>query len=318
MIELSQIENLRSQTLTSKTATRIAELAEAISGNSEKQGGIRGLSSNRSDIFHINPLLLNIKSGFNCRNFEDVGNREHIEDLAASIATKGVIKPLMIYRENEKLFVSDGECRLLATLHAIDNLGASIETVPTQIEPRGINDVERLASQVNHNSGKQLTALELADNVKRLLAFGWNGDKITKETGISQQRQYTLMELAEVPEEIKDLIKAKEVSPSLARKTVKAEGKGKATETLKKAVVVAKANNRKQAAPKDIEKSEEPKEKKLTPQRKTTFVLETIRKMFDNAEHEYNEDGSVLVKFKEHEEVFFANEYTALRETLHL
>jgi len=172
---------------------------------------------------------------------------------------------------------------------------------------------------VNHNSGKQLTALELADNVRRLLAFGWNGDKVTKETGISQQRQYALMDLAEVPEVLKDMIKAKEVSPSLARKTVKAQGKEKATETLKKAVVVAKANNRKQAAPKDIEKSEEaPKEKKMTPHRKQSFMVETIRHMFDNAETEHNNDGSVLVKFKEHEQVFFANEYDTLKEALHL
>jgi ParB/RepB/Spo0J family partition protein len=318
MIDVLEIEKLRSQSLTSETAAKIAELAEAISGNPEKQGGIRGLSSNRSDIFHINPLLLNIKSGFNCRNFDDVENRNHIEDLAASIATKGVLKPLMVYKENEKLWISDGECRLLATLHAIDHLGASIETVPTQIEARGINEVERVASQVNHNSGKQLTALELSDNVKRLLAFGWNGDKITKETGISQQRQYTLLDLAGVPEEVKTLIKAGEVSPSLARKTVKAKGKD-AAQILKNAVVVAKANDRKQAAPRDIETPlVEAPPKKMSPQRKMSFVIETIRHLFDNADIINQDDGAVLVKFKEHERVFFGDEYDALKKSLHL
>lgn len=312
MIEVLEIEKLREQALLSENALKINEIATAISGNAEKRADIKGLSSKRSDIYHVNPFLLKIKPGFNCRNFDDEENRKHIRELAESIATKGVIRPLIVHmdKNDEKLYVVDGECRLLAALHAIENLGASIETVPTQVEVRGTNEVERLASQVNYNSGKQLTALELAENIKRLLAFGWDGSKITKETNTSLARQYQLLELAGVPEEVKILIKSGEVSPSLARKTVKAL-KGDATEALQEAVVVAKAANRKKVTPKDIEP------KKMTPQRAKSFCIKTISGLFERAEiQERDEDGAILVKFKEHEQVFMADEFDAIKSIL--
>lgn len=316
-VQKIDLVQLRKRSFTSGNAKEVSDLADAIAGNPNRGSGIKGFSSGRSDDYRINPFLINIKECFNARDFKSPENQAHILALAESIAHRGVLKPLTVYFEDGKLFVSDGECRLMATFYAIENLGAKIETVPVINEQRGLNDADRVAAQHIHNSGKPFTQLELADLVKRLLGFGWDQARVAKETGIAQSRQSQLLDLAGIPENVKALVTEGAVSAHMAVKTVKEHGT-KAKETLDKAVVAAKESGRKRALPRDVAPAPQTG---MVP-RKKDWIKSAVKTLFQDALDRgdldnSNPDGTVIVKVAG-EFSFTEEEFTFLQNALNL
>jgi len=53
---------------------------------SDKKAGLASLSQGRSDLHSIDPRVIKIKEGWNCRDTADAETKEHIERLALSIA----------------------------------------------------------------------------------------------------------------------------------------------------------------------------------------------------------------------------------------
>lgn len=212
--------------------------------------GIKELASNRTDEYHIDPRLLNIKPGWNGRDFEAAENAAHIEELALSIANIGVRKPLDVFMEDGKVFISDGECRYRATMLAIKR-GADIKTVPIRNETRHTSEAERLLNQVVGNSGKTFTPLERASVFKRLIDFGWTEKEIADKSGVSSQHVRDMLQLLAAPAPVVKMIKAGKVSPTLALTTLK-KSKGNAEKTLKKAVKSATKSGKKKATARDV------------------------------------------------------------------
>src|SRR5580698_1123332 len=73
----------------------------------------------RTDAYQIDPRILKVKAGFNPRDLTSQENKEHIEELAISIAAVGVKQPLIISNEEDGIYVVNGHCRLAATMLAI-------------------------------------------------------------------------------------------------------------------------------------------------------------------------------------------------------
>ena len=103
----------------------------------------------------------------------DPTNVEHIDMLAKSIAEIGVKKPLVVYWEDGKAYVSDGHCRLMAAIRAIEVYKAEIKTVPVVTDDRYANEADRIFGQIVHNQGKPFSQLEQAKVFKKLVDLGW-------------------------------------------------------------------------------------------------------------------------------------------------
>lgn len=213
---------------------------------------IKDVAKGRSDLYRLDPKIIQIKEGWNSREATDPANASHIAELAASIKEVGVKKPLVCYMENETVYVTDGHCRLQAVMHLIEE-GVEIPSVPVMVEDRFANEADRIFSQIVHNAGKPLTSLEQAKVFKRLVDLGWAQKDIALKAGISGGRVSQLLELNILPVILQKYIIEGKASATMVLNTYK-KHKQNVDETileLNGAVRVAQESGRTRAMPKD-------------------------------------------------------------------
>lgn len=219
---------------------------------------IKDVAAGRSDLYRLDPKLIQIKEGWNSRETQDPANANHVAELAASIREIGVKKPLVCYMENEVVYVTDGHCRLQAVMHLIEE-GVEIKTVPVMVEDRFANEADRIFSQIVHNAGKPLTSLEQAKVFKRLVDLGWKQGEIASKAGISGGRVSQLLELLILPAILQKYIIEGKASASMVLQLYK-KHKQNVDETIMElngAVKVASEQGRTRAMPKDTEEGGE-------------------------------------------------------------
>jgi ParB/RepB/Spo0J family partition protein len=209
---------------------------------------IKDVASGRTDMYKLDPRIIQIKKDWNNRDLKSVENQQHIAELKASIKEIGVKRPLICYQENEVVYTSDGHCRLTAVMELIKE-GVEIKTVPVLVEDRHANEADRIFTQIIHNQGKPLTSLEQAKVFKRLLDLGWKNSEISLRAGLSPSRVSQLLELLTLPEPVKAMVSNGQVSAGMALKVVKENG-GSAVEKLNNAVSAANAEGKVRALPK--------------------------------------------------------------------
>lgn len=212
--------------------------------------GIKDLAKGRSDVFRLSPDDIHVRDGWNSRDFTQPDNIAHVQELAASIREVGVRKPLTVYVEAGKAYLTDGECRLRAIRQVIKD-GAEIATVPVITEDRHSSEADRLFTQIVGNSGKNFSALEKADVYKRLIDFGWSETDIARKAGVSRQTVLDMLALRSAPAPIAAAVKSGDITPTLAVKTIRRE-KDAAAETITEAVQRAKASGKKRATARDV------------------------------------------------------------------
>lgn len=246
--------------------------------------GIREIAERRGELLHIDPRKLSIREGWNSRDITDPANIEHINELSSSIAQIGVKEPLKVVWEDDKAYVTNGHCRLMATMQAIKN-GAEIKTVQVLTEDKYANEADRVFTQIASNSGKPLTTLEQATVFKKLLDLGWSQKDISEKSGKTPSRVSQILELLTMPEAVKKMVKEGEVSATLAMQTVKEKG-NKATAVLSDAVKEAHAEGKDKASPKHMEGGKAAK----------VNLKKALQGIFENATYdEESEDKVVLI-----------------------
>lgn len=211
-----------------------------------RTGGIKQLSDGRSDIFKVNPYLIEVMDGFNVRNFESEDLLNHVDSLAQSIAQIGVQRALTVRIKDGRLVLKDGECRLRATIRAIEVYGAEIATVPVRAAERYESDADAVLGILVENSGLPLDPLAKSNVVKRLKTFGWSDTEIAAKAGMSKGYVGRLLELAGLDEDVKIMIRTGVVSASLAVDTARDNGfdTTKTVEVLREAKVVAEQSGK--------------------------------------------------------------------------
>lgn len=256
------------------------------------EGGLKSLAQGRSDIYKVDPRQLHVKPSWNGRDFNDPTNVEHIDMLAASIAVVGVKEPLTVVWEEGKAWLVDGECRLRATLKAIDN-GAPIKTIPVKGEDRNSNDADRLFSQIIRNSGKSFSQMEQANVYKRLLDMGWQQSDIASKSGVSCARISQVLNLLTMPEPVKQMVTNGQVSASMAQKVVAEHNPQQAVQMLQDAVVIAESEGKAKAMPKHLPIAPAPVASRQT-------LESAIHDAFDASDIDYDgcEDDDDLVILK--------------------
>lgn len=213
---------------------------------------IKDIAQGRTDIYKVDPRLIQVKDGWNSREASDPANATHVADLANSIKEIGVKKPLVCYMEGDVAYVSDGHCRLQAVMYLIEQ-GVEIKTVPVMVEDRHSNEADRIFSQIVHNSGKQLTPLEQAKVFKRLVDLGWHQKDIATKSGMSGGRVSQLLELLILPAILQKYIIEGKASATMVLNTYKKHNHNvdATIAELSGAVQVAEKQGRKRAMPKD-------------------------------------------------------------------
>jgi ParB-like chromosome segregation protein Spo0J len=217
-----------------------------------KQMSIRELATGRIDNWKIDPRIIKMKPGWNVRD-DTPELQEHIETIARSILSRGydTTKPLTVWKDDAGYTLSDGHCRLRATLLAI-KWGATILAVPVVCEPQATNEADRVVGMLTRNSGMNLTPLEQGKVYKRLLGFGWDEKQIMDATGKSKshvQHIFSLMEAS--PETHQQVINGK-VSASVVASAVREHGPAKAAKVVNRAVKSASENGKTKATARDV------------------------------------------------------------------
>lgn len=205
---------------------------------------LRDIASGRRDALNIDPKLIKIEPGYNPRQYTLFENRQHLDQLKLSIAQVGVLQPLLARWDGEQAVLIDGECRLRACLELIKE-GVEIKTVPV-LQETASDEASRLLLSLATNTGKPFSVLELGAAYKRLSRHGWSNQEIAEKSGTTTAKVAQAIELAEAPTDVKELVTAGSVTPSLARQVVREKG-DKAGADLRAKVSQAKAAGKKKA-----------------------------------------------------------------------
>ena len=213
---------------------------------------LKDFSEGRTDVYKIDPRKLQIKEGWNTRDFSDPANVEHVEQLAKSIAEVGVREPLKVNMEGNIPYVTNGECRYRAVMLCIER-GIDIKTVPVMGEDRFANEADRLFTQFISNSGKPFGPIENARLFKRLVDMGWAQKDIASKSGMSGGRISQILELNTLPISLQQLIIEGRASSAFVLNVWKKHGGNldAAYAELVAAVGEAEKQGRTRAMPKD-------------------------------------------------------------------
>ena len=203
----------------------------------------------RTDAYQIDPRILKVKAGFNPRDLTSQENKEHIEELATSIASIGVKNPLTISNEEDGIYVVNGHCRLAATMLAIGR-GVDIISIPCIPSERYASETDKHYSSQVTNSGKQLSQLEQGSLYKVLLNLGETEAEIARKTGKSAMHINNCLALYAAPEKVKDMVRNGEVSASLATEVVRNDAQP--VKTLTEGLETAKASGKAKVTAKHI------------------------------------------------------------------
>lgn len=184
--------------------------------------GVQG----KRDAYPFDPRLLKIEEGYNPRNLDAADERDDLEELKESIRSNGVRVPLEVRLIDEDVYVVSGHRRHRAVMELISE-GEEIKAIPVMPEPKHTSEVDRILNLVVSNSGKPLKPLEVAEVVRRLVAFGWEKQQIAKRLGWKSAASVTQhLELIALPEPVKDQVRDGAISSTEAAKVVKGLPKG--------------------------------------------------------------------------------------------
>ena len=158
-----------------------------------------------------------MEDGFNARDFTLKENKEHVEELARSIAKVGVLEALTVRYDTKtgEYILVNGESRLRATLLAIEK-GAPIKEVPVNFERKGTSAEDRIATLITRNEGKQLEVIEQGEVFSRLEKLGWTQKQIADATGKTGPFIGAVLKLMAGPEKLKKLVRDGSIKASLA------------------------------------------------------------------------------------------------------
>jgi ParB-like chromosome segregation protein Spo0J len=210
---------------------------------------LKDLVESAYDAFRVDPRKL-LFDELNPRDYDSQETKEHIRWLADNIKQNGVKVPIEVRMDADKVYVTDGGCRVRASLLAISE-GADLATIPAMAETRYASQEDRLLSMLVRNTGKSLSALEQADVFARLLAFGWSEVKVVEKTGYSMSHVTGQLKLRASAPELKQSVSSGEIAATEAVKIIRSHGED-APRIASLAIEVAKSNGKTKATAKHV------------------------------------------------------------------
>ena len=157
------------------------------------------------------------------RYFED----DAIDQLAESIATHGVLQPLLVRPLNNSMYeIIAGERRWRAAQKA------QVHEVPVVIQDLGDQAALEIAL-IENLQREDLTAIEEADGYQRLMdEFGHTQDALARQLGKSRSHVANLLRLLKLPAPVQNLIQIGSISGGHARALVGARNPGELADLI--------------------------------------------------------------------------------------
>jgi ParB/RepB/Spo0J family partition protein len=167
--------------------------------------------------YKIEPEKIVIRKAWNPRSELD---KDGIESLAKSIATVGLIVPIVVRAEKGEIVLVDGERRLRAILLAKKKLGIPIKTIPVEFQGKNEGDAF-IATVIANEHREDLSALDRAMGYKRLVDFGHETKEIADMLGLNPEHVTRTLRLLEAAPSVRKALKDGIVSPSVVSELVR-------------------------------------------------------------------------------------------------
>ncbi len=174
----------------------------------------------RTDLLQLTLDDLVIIDGFNVRY--DMGD---IPGLAESIREVGIKVPLRGYKipkgeENAGKYAIVNGHRRFEAAKIVGKTNPDLR-IPLQPESNGYSEEMRTLDMIVTNEGNKLKMLEEAEVVQRMLAFGWDRQRIASSIGKTDQHVADCEVLLTIPKKLKTAIKKNEVAATTVVQTVR-------------------------------------------------------------------------------------------------
>lgn len=226
---------------------------------------LKGISTGRAEIYKLDPRTIQREPGFNTRT--DFGD---IAALAEDIAANGVLEPLKVRKDGEKILLVNGDRRLTAIKSLLDanrwpedpvNKGYPMP-VPCASEPRNVKPLDRIFMMLSLNTGKPFNMLEKGAAYLRILATdpAINASEIARRSGETKQAVSNALALVRdgAPELI-DLVRSGTIAATTALEILKnAPDHADQMAAAAAAIASATTNGRHHATPKDLKQKPAP------------------------------------------------------------
>lgn len=139
-------------------------------------------------------------------------DEESLTGLAQSIHEVGVLQPLLVRRDGDRLVVVEGHRRIAASRKA------DLTKVPVIIDDQELSSLDVTLRQTVLNSQRQdLTPIERARAFSRLIEqSGWTAAEVARRTGFSEATISRLTALLTLPDDVVRRIDAGEIPASTA------------------------------------------------------------------------------------------------------
>lgn len=187
---------------------------------------------------HMVPLpSIYIEEGFNVREID----WEHVNEFKEAFIAGEYIPPLFVEVTESGVKVIDGHHRYLG---AVEATKAGHEIARIECKDFTGSEADKIAFMITSSQGKPLSPIERAVAYHRLINQGFSIDEIAKKVKRSPSDVRHHIQLAECEPQIKEMVKAHELSSSDAIALQKEHGTG-AVEIAKNALTEAKAQGKK-------------------------------------------------------------------------
>jgi ParB-like chromosome segregation protein Spo0J len=183
-----------------------------------------GIIPGRIDILYCRPDAITLEDGYNVRDLTTPEARAELDELKAQVKEHGVLTPLKIRFDGERIILVEGHRRRAVALELIAEYEASggaegrnIESVPIFPEAPGTTAEERDAGLRISNSGSPLKPLELANLIHRMHTVrGLPLEEVAKRLTISMPVLKNHLAMRAMPEEVKEHVREGDISATEA------------------------------------------------------------------------------------------------------
>ncbi len=216
-------------------------------------------------------------------------NKESLNELAESIKEKGIIQPIVVRQKEDKYEIVVGERRFIAARLA------GLSYIPVIV--KNITDQESAEIALIENIQREdLNPIEEAFAYKNLMEkFNYTQDDVAKKVGKERTTISNTLRLLNLPEEIIEMIKNREITAGHARAILSLKDRESQRE-------LAKDIRDKKMSVRDAE--EEARRKKDSYE--YGEYEERLKKIFKNAKIKYkNNKGKIEIDFRDEYELNF-------------
>lgn len=157
-------------------------------------------------------------------------NEESLREMSNSIATYGVLQPLLVTESNGRYLIIAGERRFRAAYMA------GLKKVPVIVRELSNQQIQEIALIENLHR-EDLNAIEAAEGMRELMEnHGLTQEAVAGRIGKSRPYVTNTLRLLQLPKEVTDLVKEGHLSPGHARALISIDDKNYLVQLANQAV----------------------------------------------------------------------------------